>query len=213
MPEFTITVQEIFEIRGEDFNIGLDVYPIYDVSYRPVLNKKILDHYWNQEIGVETIELFVFNLRRKMNEIMPLYNQFYTSQLLTLDPFITFETDSTTNTESESAATNAANSEAKTRAASSEPPQMQLSENEDYATGVTDNITNAENSATANSNETSIGSVNTRGFSGAMSDLLLRYRDTFLNIDVQIIEECRELFMGLWSNGDETFSHGWWYMP
>lgn len=213
MPEFTITVQEIFEIRGEDFNIGLDVYPIYDVAYRPVLNKKILDHYWNQEIGLETIELFVFNLRRKMNEIMPLYNQFYTSQLLEVDPFITFESDSSTNTESESAATNAANSEAKTRAASSEPPQMQLSENEDYATGVTDNITNAENSATANSNETSLGTVNTRGFSGAMSDLLLRYRDTFLNIDVQIIEECRELFMGLWSNGDETFSHGWWYMP
>lgn len=213
MPEFTITVQEIFEIRGEDFNIGLDVYPIYDVAYRPILNKKILDHYWNQEIGLETIELFVFNLRRKMNEIMPLYNQFYTSQLLEVDPFITFESESSTNTESESAATNAANSEAKTRAASSEPPQMQLSENEDYATGVTDNITNAENSATANSNETSLGTVNTRGFSGAMPDLLLKYRDTFLNIDVQIIEECRELFMGLWSNGDETFNHGWWYLP
>lgn len=213
MPEFTITVQEIFEIRGEDFNIGLDVYPIYDVAYRPILNKKILDHYWNQEIGLETVELFVFNLRRKMNEIMPLYNQFYTSQLLAVEPFITFDTDSTTNTESESEATNTGTSEAKTRAASSEPPQMQLSADEDYATGVTDNISEADNSATANSNETSTGTVNTRGFSGAMSDLLLRYRDTFLNIDVQIIEECRELFMGLWSNGDETFNHGWWYLP
>lgn len=212
MPEFTISVQEIFEIRGEDFNIGLDVYPIFDVAYRPTLNKKILDHYWNQEIGLETVELFVFNLRRKMNEIMPLYNQFYTSQLLDVEPFITFDTDSSTSTASESEATNTSTSDATARAASSEPPQMQLSANEDYATGVTDNVSKAENEAAANSNETSTGTVNTRGFSGAMSDLLLRYRDTFLNIDVQIIEECRELFMGLWSNGDETFNHGGWYL-
>ncbi len=213
MPEFTISLQEIFEIRGEDFDIGLSDYPIFDTAYRAGLNKKILDHYWNQEIGLETIELFVFNLRRKMNEIMPLYNQFYTSQLLAVDPFITFDTDSTTESESASVATNTSTSNSKARAASSEPPQMQLAENEDYATGVTDTVSDSENAGDANSTDTATGTVNTRGFSGAMSDLLLRYRDTFLNIDLQVIEECRELFMGLWSNGDETFSHGWWSMP
>ena len=30
------------------------------------------------------------------------------------------------------------------------------------------------------------------------SDLLMKYRDTFLNIDLQVIDEFKDLFMGLW---------------
>jgi len=204
-------LREIYELRGDDFDIGLSTYPIFDAAYRAGLNQKIKDHYWNQEIGRETIEMFVFSVRRKMNEIMPLYNQFYRSELLVVEPFITFETDSTTSSESESDAANTSTSESKARAASSEPPQMQLSSNEDYATGVTDSVSDATNSGSANSTDTTTGTVNTRGFSGAMSDLLLRYRDTFLNIDMQVIAELQECFMGLWSNGDETFASERWF--
>lgn len=211
MGDFTLTLEEIYDLRGPDFDIGLTTYPIFDSAYRAGLNQKIIDHYRHQEIGRETIEMFTYSVKRKMNEIMPLYNQFYLSQTLEVDPFITFDTDSTTNSESESEATNSSTSESKARSASSEPPQMQLSSNEDYATGVSDTVSDALNSGTANSADTTTGTVNTRGFSGAMSDLLLRYRDTFLNIDMQVIAELQECFMGLWSNGDETFAHEGWY--
>lgn len=57
-------------------------YPIFDESYKGVLEKKILRHYYTREIGQETFGLFQLFLSDKMNEIMPFYNQLYESELL-----------------------------------------------------------------------------------------------------------------------------------
>lgn len=63
-------------------------YPIFDTAYKPVLETKILKHFYTREIGAETLGLFKLYLDSKMNEIMPYYNQLYNSQLLEFDPFI-----------------------------------------------------------------------------------------------------------------------------
>lgn len=39
---------------------------------------------------------------------------------------------------------------------------------------------------------------NQKGFDGSQSDLLLTYRQTFLNIDREIVDSLNDLFMGLW---------------
>lgn len=62
-------------------------YPIFDEAHRKVLNSKIIRHYYFQEIGFETEGRFLFELNRKMNEIMPYYNKLYQSELLDLDIF------------------------------------------------------------------------------------------------------------------------------
>lgn len=213
MAEFTMYLKDVIE--NTDGHIGLDDYPIFDVAYRAQLNKKITDHFWNREIGVETIDMFVFAVKRKMNEIMPLYNQFYQTQLLDVDPFITFDSATESSNQAESIATNTSDAKSTARAVNSDTPQTQLAGNEDYATGIVDNVAESTNTGDANSSDSSLGSVNTRGFSGAMSDLLIRYRDTFLNIDMQIIAELEDCFMQLWSTGDEYFPRqtliGWWY--
>lgn len=72
--------------EGTIKKIGLDTYPIFEESYRPLLNKKIIDHFYFREIGFETAAQFAFYMRRTMNEIMPYYNQLYKSELLELDP-------------------------------------------------------------------------------------------------------------------------------
>ena len=61
-------------------------YPIFDESYRSVLNKKILMHYYTREICEETVGLWKLRLHSKMNEIMPYYNQLYKSELLEFNP-------------------------------------------------------------------------------------------------------------------------------
>lgn len=209
MAEFTMVLKDVLELSP---NIGLNDYPIFDEAYREGLNKKIIDHYWNQEIGVETIDMFILVVKRKMNEIMPIYNQFYESQLLAIDPFLTFDTTTDTENSSISTGTNGSTSNSQGRAVSSDTPQTQLSANGDYATGITDNVGESINTGEADSADESTGLVNTKGFSGAMSDLLLRYRETFLNIDMQIIAELKECFMMIWSNNDETFSRSY-YSP
>lgn len=62
----------------------------------------------------------------------------------------------------------------------------------------TDNVTNSGNGTDAlNSTENYLESV--IGFEGnSASDLLIKYRDTFLNIDMMIIEDLETLFFQLW---------------
>lgn len=62
-------------------------FPIFDESYRNVLETKILKHYYTREIGLETVGLWKLKLDTKLNEIMPYYNQLYKSELLDFNPF------------------------------------------------------------------------------------------------------------------------------
>lgn len=63
-------------------------YPIFDEDYKPELEQKILQHFYTQEIGLETVGLWKLKLRTKMREIMPYYNQLYLSERKEFDPFI-----------------------------------------------------------------------------------------------------------------------------
>lgn len=62
-------------------------FPIYKESYRSVLETKILKHYYTREIGLETVGLWKLHLDRKLNEIMPYYNQLYESADFKFNPF------------------------------------------------------------------------------------------------------------------------------
>lgn len=61
-------------------------FPVFDEAYRLPLEIKILRHYFMREIGFETIGEFKYYLSRKLNEIMPYYNQLYRSELLEFNP-------------------------------------------------------------------------------------------------------------------------------
>lgn len=69
-------------------------YPIFDEAYRATLEKKILKHYYTREICCETVGLWKLFLNRKMNEIMPYYNQLYKSALIEFNPL--YDVDLTT---------------------------------------------------------------------------------------------------------------------
>ena len=72
-----------------DFN-----YDLYDETYKPVLERKILRHFYMQEIGLETYGLWKFHLENKLNEILPYYNELYKTLLLDYNPL--YDIDLTT---------------------------------------------------------------------------------------------------------------------
>ena len=77
-------VDEIIEAaRPKIFDFS---YPIFDVNYKPVLERKILNHYYTREISYETVGLWKLHLQAKMNEIMPMFNKLYEVQLLSYNP-------------------------------------------------------------------------------------------------------------------------------
>lgn len=82
----------IEKARAKVFNFS---YPIYDEAYRSVLETKILKHFYTREIGFETAALWQLWLDKRMNEIMPYYNQLYKSETLEFNPF--YDVDLTTD--------------------------------------------------------------------------------------------------------------------
>ena len=84
-------------------------FPIFDESYRNVLETKILRHYYTREIGLETVALWKFKLGTRLNEIMPYYNKLYKSELIDFNPLydveLTTQNDTTSNQNNEKTST------------------------------------------------------------------------------------------------------------
>lgn len=274
------TVESVIEnSRKKIFDFD---FPIYDESYRSVLETKILKRYYTREIGFETVALWKFWLNKRLNEIMPYYNQLYKSTLLEFNPL--YDTDYTTtsnankkfdeansrtstatgnnlrtdalktattgtetNTRTDNLHTATQNTEESTngntsRDLYSDTPQGALTgvEAENYLTNarkVTEDgnnhttnsgtVTNtgtqavdSENSQETNytgtqKNETTnnadengkrnytdtsdyLEHVAGKRGGASYSAMLQEYRDTFINIDVMIINELSDLFMNVW---------------
>ena len=181
-------------------------YPIFDETYRGVIETKILKHYYTREIGLETVGLWLHKLDVKMNEIMPYYNQLYNSCLLEFNPF--YNTDFTTKrdikTNEKGNSKDETNSTTKEWELYSDTPQGSVKnlENETYLTNATKNTGNGN---TLNKGETNVDNVQdyletVKGKVGGenYSSLLEQYRKTFLNIDMMIIDDLSDLFMNIW---------------
>ena len=282
--------QVIANSRAKIFDFN---YPIYDESYRSILETKILKHFYTREIGLETIGLWKLKLNTKMNEIMPYYNQLYKSALLEFNPLWTddyqalhnrkidginennqFSTSSEnssehnlgtiTNDETAINSTkdnetlnqnkntdNISSGETRTDNTSrdkyADTPQGALTDleadkyltnarkitedntskedrvdlNEERLTGNNEKTSDSSNVKSSNnsidttksndgSSDNSSMGVNTfnnvedyleyvQGRRGKdASELILKYRKTFLNIDMQVIDDLEELFLHLW---------------
>lgn len=211
-----------------DFN-----YPIFDLDYRPILETKILKHYYTREIGFETVGLWKLKLMALMQEIMPYYNKMYESELLEFDPFkdvdktITHEGSDrgTKNTDADSTINNTGSGTYNGKSDSwnlfSDTPQGGINGIEAAYDGVASNayLTDARNIKTEDENTTTTTNLDVTnsnvdeehensnkwkeiitGKQGTMSysKMLEEFRNTFLNIDMMIIEELSGLFFMLW---------------
>lgn len=227
MSKYTIQLKNLID---NDYDFGLSDYPIHDENYRPILNKKILDHYKFREIGFETPALFKHYLNTKMNEIMPYYKKLYESTLIEYNPLHeknivengtnTNEQSSSTNVNAENESSTTVNSRNNSSATNtnieSDTPQGVITvsdvSNGLHASKVIHNANNSENTDIDTSNGTSSTSSESNneltnnneyfkqivGNSTNPSELIKKYRETFLNIDLMIINELNDLFFGLY---------------
>lgn len=206
MPVFTIRLMDLID---QNFDLGLTPsdYPINDENHRADLNTRIVDHYAMYEIGHETPGMFRFALNRKLREVMPYYNKLYASEEIQFDPLSTM--DYTDDTESNNTVNGTSHSEnnanAKSRAVNSELPQVHLSPDEDYASSGADSTSATSTSGDGTTTDNASGTVShaTKGRQGPAASLLMNYRQTLLNIDMMVVAECAELFMGVVQTHDE----------
>lgn len=169
-------------------------WPIFDESYRLELEKKILRHYYTREIGEETVGLWKLRLHDRLTLIMPKYNQLYESAQLEFNPFydVEYRRYGTNSGEGQSSGGTT------TQNMHSDTPQNGLESvlAGEYLTDadVADSTSASQSSNSGQFEETIQGKQGGASY----SRLLKEYRQTFLNIDMQVVNELNDLFMGLW---------------
>lgn len=205
-------------IAGSWNKIFTSKAPFFDEAYRSVLCSKILKHYYMREICCETVGIWTLWMNTRLEEIMPYYNQLYESAKIEFNPMhdvdLTREHKRTENEEANSNRTSKSNGNSTStnngKELYSDTPQGSITnlENNSYLTNATITENKGENTTTLNNEDESTNNVNTTedyietitGKQGteSFSSLLNRFRETFLNIDMMVIEEFSDLFFGLW---------------
>lgn len=197
--------------------LGLDEYPIFEEAHRKVLNDKIIDHFFFREIGFETAAQFSWYMRRTMNEIMPFYNEMYIAQAKIDDPLSNLarnwredwdvdiaDTGTVRNDSSNTGKTHNRDVFQDTPMSLLDNSSTPTVEGLDYATNVT--YDDGDSSSTGKSTRTNALNRNDAGWkehkeSGrtkSQAELMKEYLDMFVNIDVKVIKDLENLFMGLW---------------
>ena len=203
-----------------------EAYPIFDETYRGVLETKILRHYYTREICAETPALWKLWLNNRLNEIMPYYNQLYKSALLEFNPLYDVDlyrdhkgTGTSTGNASRASTRNDetishGNTASDNWDLRQDTPQGGLTgvEELEYLTeankrtvsaNTTDDATlSGEGSETSSNSITSTDNylehVYGKQGAGNYSKMLMEYRQTFINIDTMIINDLKDLFFNLW---------------
>lgn len=199
MSKYTITIKNLMK---NGFNFGLQDYPIFDENYRETLNNNILYYYYEDEIGFETPELFKIYLNRTMNRIMSYYNNLYLAQKNILDSgiFNNVNYKETSNRQLNSYANSTSNSKGKGLYQDTPQGQISMTEFEDqhYATNLTLNNNENTDSSQGNSVDDYIRNVTGNNGNRYPVELLYEVRKNLVNIDELIIDELKDLFMGIY---------------
>lgn len=156
--EGTPVMDVINAARTKIFNFS---YPIYDEAYRATLETKIIHHFYFREIGLETTALFQDFLNRKLNEIMPYYNQLYKSTLLDFNPFYDVDLTRTHNRQNDLTTTNQATSDASAHSdVSTKDNSSTITKDMSNATTDTDTMLNTTEDTSSTTNTTNSNTTN-----------------------------------------------------
>lgn len=185
-------------------------YPLYDATHKQTLETNIIRHFYTREIGMEVYGLWKLRLQAKMNEIMPLYNQYYESCDLEFNPLHNVEM---TDSKTEDTTSNLTGSDNRTVDTNSEDwnlysatPQGMLEgvNSEEYLTTATKNTSETGETNNLTRTQDTVGKLTSvfkqtgKNSADSFSEMVEKWRQSFINVDMMIIAELEPLFMQLW---------------
>ena len=200
MAKYTITIKSLID---NNFDFKMNSYTIFDENYRNTLNNNILNHYYENEIGFETANLFKFYLNQKLNEIMPYYNILYTAQedIIKDKLFDNVDLKETSNRINKTNTNSTSTSTSNNKNLYQDTPQgkidMTVFESQTYATNLTLNKgkINDESNSSGNNNEEFIRNIKGSNGGKYKIEILNDIKNNLMNIDLMIINDLNELFM------------------
>ena len=165
------------------------------------LAKKIVDHYFMKEIGLETVGLFKHQVKVAMQEIMEEKLPLIYSASIAYDPMVNVDFTETYSSTGASQSTSSNTGSGIT--INSDTPQNKVTKANilagEYASSTSG--TETENSITDGSNSVQNYTRTQKGNSGVLTTaqkLVEQYRKNIIMIDRDIIKELNSLFMGIY---------------
>ena len=173
------------------------------------LAKKIVNHYYMRESGLETIGLFKHYAKVTMDELMEEYLPLIYSASIEYDPLVNVDyTESFTRSANNQGVSNStSNSNSSGLVVGSNTPQGQITKAGilagDYAssTSANENTNAIADNTTSSGNTQETYTKNVKGNSGVSATaqkMILQYRENIIAIDRDIIKKLDILFMGLY---------------
>lgn len=208
-----LSVQRIID-KTQDKFFNFD-FPFYSEDRKDLYTFKtyFLLRYWNNYIGVETLGMWKTAFMAKMHELIPYYTKLYDA-IQDDNPFtninVTITEAEKGNEKTTTKSTNAGQSEVKNsqnyQNIDSDNPQVTVA-TQDYANAMSrgENLNNttttAKNDNTGNDNKDSTRDRDTKeiGLRGkSTSEAIEEYREQIQNINRELVEACRDLFLKVW---------------
>lgn len=208
-----LSVQRIIDkTQGKFFDFD---FPFYSEDRKDLYTFKayFLLRYWNNYIGFETLGMWKTAFITKMYELTPYYTKLYDA-IQNDNPFtnidVTFTETEKGNEKTITNSTDAGESKVKNNQnyqnIDSDNPQVTVA-TQDYASSmsrgetVNDTTTSAKNNHAGNDNKDSKRDRETKeiGLRGkSTSEAIAEYREQIQNINRELVEACRDLFMKVW---------------
>lgn len=197
----TIELRELVENGVDLWKFEYDSF--YQGDEKKAFEQKVIDHYYFRQIGQETPGRFLHYFRSRIKEIMPYYKQMYESVKIMEaldDPFgnvditETFEEERSDSTNT----TTNANSQAENRF--SDTPQGSIANIDNYLTNASKDNSETEATVQGSGNGTVTHTLTRKGNQGVNTYAhdMKELRETFINIDMMIINELNDLFLGIY---------------
>ena len=204
MSKYTLELRYLY--KDKKFKLFDFPYNLYDNDLKPWFEEKFFQHFMFYEIGFDSVAMFKQRLMSKLNDIFPYYKQLYETEiasksvdfLLNKDLKESYVRELTSNSNS-SQESNTASSGLST----SGQLTPSLISNSQKIDKFMDTAQKDESSSNATSTGESTGNskeeytLTSQGNIGITSsaELLAKWREVLLNIDLMIFEECNDLFM------------------
>ncbi len=188
MAQVTVELRTLLDI--EDFELFDFDYGINDPVWKEEFENLFKNYYYFYEIGAETADRFKHNLKTRLQTIMPYYNQLYETSLIDIDPIINYrvkelyQEDQHANSQSTSSTTNES-----TRTDYPQHSNIQ----QDIPTEKLRNVDSNKINSSGESGRDYEKLV--EGLQGNPNELLRQYRENIININHQLIRECKDLFI------------------
>ena len=204
MSNYTLELRYLY--KDKKFKLFDFPYNLYDNDLKPWFEEKFFQHFMFYEIGFDSVAMFKQRLMSKVNDLFPYYKQLYETEIACKDidfmlnkdlkeSYVRELTSNSNSTQESNAATSGLST-----AGQLTPSLISKSEKIDKFMDTakkdeTSSNSTATGESTGNSKEeytlTSQGNI---GITSS-AELLDKWRQVLLNIDLMIFEECNDLFM------------------